>query len=536
MNLKLHARPVGRSALRHSGFALVITLSLLVLLTVIAVGLLGLSSISLRASSSTLEMGKARANARLALALALGELQKQTGPDTRVTARADILDENNAPILGVWKSWEGTNHTASGNAAGRPVSPGGDYKAVKKTRFRSWLVSGDPGSLTSPGAVPDAAAGSGKVTLVGEGSVGAGAARDKLQIHLAPTRVGSGKDRDALAWWIGGENQKARLPEPYQPANDTVAGWSVHAKGHAVADPGVFRMEELLEDAGPAAKAISLHQGDFIAAAQGGLPASSEFFHDLSTSSVGLLTNTATGGWRKDFSLLTENWNKLSKSNLPFFRVAPGKDLPAALPTTSSHRPNRSLLYPWSGYRAAGIPIYEHGSVSSWENLRDWATLYKTMSTSGTRITPRSYRIDSNSPGENFNFLHRVRVIPVIARVQWVFSHWAAKAASPPAAANTFEPRLLATPVVTLWNPYNVTITSSADLKFELQGCLPNAFRFNVGGVQNQRWNSICPSNNNNPPLHGAQLLRFRIANSYTFKPCCSARPRPRSPRRRKPR
>jgi hypothetical protein len=519
MKLKPSAIPFRRPEFRQRGFALVISLSLLVLLTVIAVGLLGLSSVSLRASTRTLEMGQARANARMALSLALGALQKQTGPDTRVTARADILDANNAPVLGVWRSWEGTNHTASGSAAGRPISPGSNYKAAKGTRFRSWLVSGDPAALTSPSAVPNAAAGPGKATLVGSGSVGEGGGRERFQVHLDPSLVNAGDGRGAVAWWIGGENQKARLPAPYQPAADTVAGWSVHAKSYAVADPGVFRMENLLDDAGPAAKAISLRQSDLLAPAQGALPGSTEFFHDLSTSSVGLLTNTATGGWRKDFSLLTENWNMLSKSNLPFFRVAPGRDLLANLPTTNSHRPDRSLLYPWSGYRAAGIPIYEHGAVSSWENLRDWATLYKSMSSSGSRISTRSHRIDSNSPGENFNFLHRVRILPVIARVQWVFSHTAARVVSPPAPPNSFEPRLLATPVVTLWNPYNVAISSNADLRFELRGCLPNAFRFNVGGVQNQRWNSLCPSNNNSPPLHGAQLLRFRIASSYNFRP-----------------
>jgi hypothetical protein len=494
----------------------------MMLLTVIAVGLLTLSSVSLRSTSSGLEMSKARANARLALTLALGELQKQTGNDTRVTANAGILDPNETEppqVLGVWKSWEGTDHETTGPSAGRPISPGSDYKAVKKARFLSWLVSGPPASLTDSSALPNVASGTGKVTLLGEGSVGKGPDRDKLQVHLAPSLVDAKPSKGSFAWWIGGENQKARLPKPRQPANDTVAGWSNHTKSHSTADPKVFRMDALLADAKPAEKAFTLRQSDLIVPKVGNLVASAEFFHDLSTSSVGLLTNTATGGWRKDFSLVTENWDKLPKSNQPFFQVAPGQELLANIPTTSSHRPDRSLLYPWASYRAGGIPIYEHGAVSSWENLKDWATLYKTMSSNGTGITSRSYRIDSTSPGENFNYLHRVRIIPVIARVQWVFSHWAVKVASPPAPANSYEPRLLATPVVTLWNPYNVSIASNVNLKFNLQGCLPNAFKFNVGGTQNQKWNSICPSNNNSPALYGTQSLKFKIGSSYTFKP-----------------
>ncbi|MEY3897628.1 MAG: hypothetical protein RLZZ214_3149, partial [Verrucomicrobiota bacterium] len=96
----------------NRGFALIVTLSLMILLTVIAVGLLSLSSISLRTSSQSSDMTAARANARMALMLAIGELQKTAGLDTRVTARADLVDENNPPVLGVWKSWEGTDHNS----------------------------------------------------------------------------------------------------------------------------------------------------------------------------------------------------------------------------------------------------------------------------------------------------------------------------------------------------------------------------------------------------------------------------------------
>ena len=119
----------GMPGCRCRGFALVITLSLMILLTVIAVGLLTLSSVSLRSSTQSQAQATARANARLSLALAIGELQKQTGPDTRVTARADILkpvnsSKLNPPVLGVWKSWQGDDHETTGTYAGRPVSPG----------------------------------------------------------------------------------------------------------------------------------------------------------------------------------------------------------------------------------------------------------------------------------------------------------------------------------------------------------------------------------------------------------------------------
>ena len=499
----------------NRGFALVVTLSLMILLTILAVGLLSLSSISLRASSGQSSAQAARANARIAMMLALGELQKQSGPDTRVTARADVLDEDNPPVLGVWKSWEGSNHTTTGSIIGRPIAPSGGYKSSKEARFLAWLTSGSPGSLNDSKNVPDTSPGTGKIPLVGQGSVGS---QVNQQIHLAPSPLSARSGAGNYAWWIGGENQKARLPKPYTPTGDTVAAWSSLAKSHSVVDTEPFRLESLLADAAPANKAVSLRQLDLIAAKQAGLAASAEFFHDLSATSVGLLTNTATGGWRKDLSLVTENWDRLTTTNQPFFRVAPGQDLLANIPTPNSHRPTRSLFYPWAEYRAPGIPIYEHGSVSSWANLKDWATLYKSMGSNGTTINTRSSHIYTTTSAENFNFLHRVRIIPVIARVQWVFSHTAAPIV-PETVPRTFEPRLLATPVVTLWNPYNVTINSNTELRFNLRGCLPNAFKFKVGDVQNNKWNSICPSNNNSPALHGEQLLRFMIPTGHTLKP-----------------
>ena len=68
------------------GFTLVMTLSLLMILSLLVVAMLSLSSVSMRSTGRGEAMSLARANARFALMLALGELQKELGPDQRISA------------------------------------------------------------------------------------------------------------------------------------------------------------------------------------------------------------------------------------------------------------------------------------------------------------------------------------------------------------------------------------------------------------------------------------------------------------------
>ena len=72
--------------LHSRGFALVATVSMMVLLTLVAIAMLSLSTIEQRSSGggSNEADRMARANARMALMIALGELQKAAGPDQRV--------------------------------------------------------------------------------------------------------------------------------------------------------------------------------------------------------------------------------------------------------------------------------------------------------------------------------------------------------------------------------------------------------------------------------------------------------------------
>src|SRR5687768_11417868 len=115
------------SSMRPSekGFALIATLSLMILLVVIAVGLLSLSAISLRTGGGSSARTAARANARLALMIAIGDLQKHAGPDQRVTANAEMVvpsaaSPTNLKWTGVWSTSQPVKTTRPMSATNPP--------------------------------------------------------------------------------------------------------------------------------------------------------------------------------------------------------------------------------------------------------------------------------------------------------------------------------------------------------------------------------------------------------------------------------
>ena len=474
---------------RAGGFALIVTVSLLTLLALVAVGLLSLSAITVRGGTMEAAQAEARANARLGLMMAMAALQRDAGLDTRVTAPAGILDDGHPALTGVWKSWEGSDHLTSGRMAGRPEAP--DYDAKERPasgggRFLSWLVSGAGRDAVVPGDAGRLVRGApfaGSVPLVSDGTL---AADDERAVHVAPVELDGA--RGAYAWWVSGENQKARLPEPYKPENDDAAGWSVLAKSHAVADPSVFGLDRVLDHPEESRKALSLATTNLLAGADPGEDAGpARRFHDLSTVSVGLLTNTATGGWRKDLSLLTENWDRLSPRGLAVFGLEPGESATMDLPRNGSHRASGSILYPWSSYRADASrpPIYQHGAVATWHHLMDYATFYQRVRVGRDgQVAIPSLAAHITNASDSFNFLHRIRTVPVVARVHWVFSHYSVPRAGA-TGDGTHEVQLLLNPVMTMWNPYNVAINARAVRIRPCPRTSPCAFRYHGHGDSN---------------------------------------------------
>ena len=461
---------------RSGGFALIITLALMALLTLLVVGLLSLSSISLRVASQGAALATARANARLALMLALGELQKSAGPDRRITARADILDERiaNPQITGVWESSE---------IKATPPPTAADYKmAAKDAKFQAWLVS-HPDLLATRQAGFARREVASPVTLWGRGTLGDKAIiRGQVTATKVPVAALPAKSMPGgLAWAVLDEGLKARVNTPYIDAAASV-GAKTQQLG-AGERPGVEFVDglvgldrNLFEKDSPTfakiEKGISRANYGLVAQTLGGATqeALRTVTHDITTQSVGMSTDVVHGGFKQDFQLL------MNAGSLPL--AYQGKGVYA------------SRL----GMSAAAVP-----ADPMWSTLQQYYRLYrdkmlkdpsgvpylKTQVPSGwvaSTGTPPDVVVNRKSPPG-------LVLLPTLAKVQMLFSlighdiyEYPPPVGSPipidapaihePQASSfrgtiyNYDLHLLYQPIVTLHNPYNVAIECS-DLRVE---------------------------------------------------------------------
>jgi hypothetical protein len=446
-----------RSAGQRNGFALVVTLSLMILLTILAVGLLTLSSVSLRSSAQGEAMATARANARLALMLALGDLQKSAGPDKAITATSGILAA--APgkpnLTGVWKSWDFD-----------PRSPG-DYAAEKTTRFQRWLVSNpDPAAVESQNFGASNWAGT-TIELVGAGSLGA-SVPDTAKVRAGRVPIlRNGKVQGAYAWQVADESVKARINLYRDPAQNTTLAKKRALLAGQRPDPAVMKGADgnLLDclptdltttdfnDAKATVdKVLDLSQVELLGAAKGKIK---QFRNDITPYSLGVLTDVRRGGLKQDLSSVFEMTTSATSTPV----------LPAEF--TGKH-----LYESTHGITGASDPY--------WSLLASYYSVFRGL------VTPESNPTYSQRPVQDAVAVPTTYFAgPVIAKIETLFSFVTRDAhAGWLDTLMAVDPQmkymghLVYTPLVTLHNPYNVSIAFD-NLEVVFRN-LPVAFRFFV--------------------------------------------------------
>lgn len=429
------------------GFTLIVTLSLMILLTVIAVGLLTLSGISIRASGQSEAMARAKANARLALMMALGDLQKALGPDKAVSATSEMLAQSPSKpnLAGVWESWNPDLSSSSLN-----------YQSEKQNRFRRWLVSSTtPADVESRDFATSGWTGK-TIELVGNASLG-GNAPDSSKVTAGEVPISkNGVVQGAYAWHVSDESVKARINLYRDPSrNATVSQKRALLAGHRP-DPSVmkspdggtldFLPNDYTSDAfglwsKTVGKVTGLGQVDLLESSGNAYGKIRPFRNEVTPYSLGLLTDVRSGGLKQDLSSIFELSTSPSSIRLP-------------------DEFNGKRLYQ-STHGIIGV------SDPYWSALSSYYNTFRVIDDADSNPTyyqppSQSVPVTTATPQPSTRFFAG----PVIEKVEMLFSFVARDSHSNwVGTLHGVDPQmsymghLVFTPLVTLHNPYNVNIS-----------------------------------------------------------------------------
>jgi hypothetical protein len=122
---------------------LLITITLLAFLVLLLVSLASLTRVETQVASNSQSLAQARQNALMALNIAIGQLQKNTGPDQRVTARADIVIPTGVTITAPTFNFDNFETNPNGGKFTAPGSTGKEVLDALQTywgtfRNRNW--------------------------------------------------------------------------------------------------------------------------------------------------------------------------------------------------------------------------------------------------------------------------------------------------------------------------------------------------------------------------------------------------------------
>jgi len=504
------------------GFALVATVSMMVLLTMIALGMLSLATLEQRsAGGSAAEADQqARANARMALMIALGELQKAAGPDQRVTATASILGSADNPYttgteaqdgrkhwVGVWNTAKTIDTDSDGNADA-PYSPADPDN--KEKAFLRWLVSGDQDQLD---ALADAR------TLPAADDVvifeGADAAAT-VKVPKVEVTTNSG-NTSYYAYWVEDEGVKADLAWNEGSFTDASREQAARLAASPGPDHGVF--------GGPFASGVTypLESGSgyvddlekAFSPADMPLVMSSttdqsswlkENRHDMAMHVRGVMVDVKKGGLRRDLSLAfemdgnaeSESASLFNQQTTEFVGNGDANSSPYLTPGTSL-----SARYLFRDYGPKPDPVNVGGVIPgagnpfsddmtqpldfirgpSWWLMRDYANLYKRMKNSGSgpALSARAYfpnrttatGTDANSNptyAQDLVDLHSIQGSGIGLNREAANTYRPLRASYAPVLLATNgifslkyeggQLKLFVDPFYIIWNPYNTQITA----------------------------------------------------------------------------
>lgn len=454
---------------KNKGFALIATISVMVLLVMVALAMLSLSTIELRSSRNSDAMSVARANARMSLMLAIGDLQKELGPDKRITANAGIMANdsggnkpdqqgfdgrtiesafNHPHWLGVWDSWDNWMSATGFEST---------YDRGRTNRFRRYIVSHpNPGELERIDTAKSSSGSMTMATMVGDGTLGSSGGSANGGAVLAP--IVSVGDDQGFAYWVTGENQKSVVSHH---VDSNAPSGSIASAAMRLADQpgvGVDWIDGLDDypygDADTLDKSVTLPTLGVATGNKAFAGTLKKHFHDLTSMSMGLPVNVRDGQLKRDINTLLE---------LP--------KLPDEYGTYGSGNIGGSIvsIRTFNGDEGSIKTIYpQNRKFPSWYKLHQFYQLAVGATGYGEEVALDQRGIpfkkgvwwNGNAPHTNFNWhienldYYGYGRTPIVSRMMFIFS-LTRKASQ---VAGRYDYAMNYTPVITLWNPYNVTM------------------------------------------------------------------------------
>ena len=280
----------------------------MMLLAMLAVTLMATAASQNRIALQTMLQAEARQQALVGLDAAIGALQVELGPDQRVTANSGILSQNEGALpqhlLGVWNSWDGPIYGKSVSGLGNKITE--TYKQGREQMFRRWLISSrdvnETRTMDAANKLCNRMPGQ-RVCLVGEGTLGKSRTAQHYVYADLLSMPTMGKNEACFAWWVGGENQKAKV-SVQDPKEATDVYDALHRTWDTPAPSFVDNkdLDFLPEKIEEPARVVTMASLPLLASASqaAGMP----YFFDVTTTSYSLLTNTSMGGIKQDLCLL----------------------------------------------------------------------------------------------------------------------------------------------------------------------------------------------------------------------------------------
>ncbi|WOO41031.1 hypothetical protein [Rubellicoccus peritrichatus] len=388
-------------------------------------------SINLAGTKHTLEQESAQNNALFGLAVALGNLQKATGPDQRVTTTAAVFDSTpDTPAidgvahprwLGVWDSDPGLAYMNDPYNESDAYYRFAQRKSDSGNSFLGWLVSGDFKTLSDYSTGIDSNSG---FEIPGSQD----AYNDEPVIVQKVDIIGGDSVTGRYAFWVSDENQKAFIDKvnvaSTQPDVDR-GRFMLHQRSAIesinTSQEGLFDEFGLVENPNQVSNADSLTL--VLPDIQQEIEAS--YLDDyLTTTASGLLTNAKLSGLKTDLSSVLRGQLSDGLEGVPGYAVGSETAI---------------VRYPQVN------PTHQAPPAPTWQQTQSY---FQSMV--GDDETLQAAKHTSGQHG----------FFPIITRYRMDMTPQFERSTNPAVGDRFF---MNIAPVIVMLNPYNVSLSLSGD-------------------------------------------------------------------------